>query len=455
MIITGLMFCPQVGWTDFITRSNQYPEEKESLPEIRFSLDNGLKVYLLPDYQSPLSTAVLAVRAGVVEETPETNGYLHLLEHCLLFRQNHLTRDDCLLRMIKEYGIYYNAHTEQDLMFFEVCLPKEFLDKALGLLKEVVFNFNITEEGLEKEKKIVLQELAEIERNPQKVGLAKVYELVFPESSYGLPVYGQDKVVRDSTLNKLREFHSKLFFPEKSALVIVGNFDPVMVKEKVQQHFSDLKAGNVSNSKPQSETRLLSASYQVELAMNISETYLMAGLVGPGYNQPDQIGLDLLVSILGRGLNPLLYAAFAGYPDLVSSATIHYSSHARAGLIFLSATTREDKIATVRRLLQNFFFRLSEVNYSPEDYLPGQQLSAIDFLLGGKNQIRWLSEKSLEDPINLAMALAKHLLLADESQIKNYLASINLLKSSDLRKIARKYFNQGKPVWVVIKPEKR
>jgi predicted Zn-dependent peptidase len=95
------------------------------------------------------------------------------------------------------------------------------------------------------------------------------------------------------------------------------------------------------------------------------------------------------------------------------------------------------------------------LNYSLEDYLPGQQLMSIDFLLGGKNRIAWLSEKLLENPISLAMALAKHLLLVNENQTKNYLASIRSLTSSDLRKIAYRFFNKGKPVWVVIKPEKR
>jgi len=438
----------------FITSKNFKQEERLSSDQL-FSLENGLQVYLLPNFQSSLSTLVLAVRAGVVEETPETNGYLHLLEHCLLFRQTNLIKDNLLLKTLHEYGMYYNAHTEQDLMFFEICLPGEFLELALGLLKEVVFNFEITEEDLEKEKNIVLRELAEIERDPQKVGLAKVYELVFPESGYRLPAFGNKKVIKEASFKNLREIYSRFFYPDNSALVIIGDFDPTIVRETVYQHLSGLKAGNSPRVKTSFKSRLLSSSQQVELTMNVSDAYLLAGLVGPGYDQPEQFGMDVLVEILGHGLNPLVYAAFAGYPELVSSVSLYYLSYARGGLILLTANTDEDKIATTRRLLQNFFLKLSELNYSPEDYLPGQQLMSIDFLLGGKNRIAWLSEKLLENPISLAMALAKHLLLVNENQTKNYLASIRSLTSSDLRKIAYRFFNKGKPVWVVIKPEKR
>lgn len=453
-ILANLLFYTPARLSSFPDPLINYPQKEDRFLETIFSLDNGLKVYFLPDYNTTLSAVVLAVKAGVAEETPETNGYLHLLEHCLLFRQNHLTRDNYLLQLIKENGLYYNAHTEQDLMFFEICLPVKNLEIALNLLRKVVFDFDLTEEGLEKEKKIVLQELKEIERNPQKIGLAKIYEMALSESGYGLPVFGQEQVIRDATLTRLRDFHARLFSPQNSALVIVGSFDSSRLREEVEKYFSDLKPGNILTTRTASPTKLLTSSSQVELTMKIAECYLLAGLVGPGYNHPDQIGLDLLVAILGRGLNPLLFSAFAGYPDLVSSASVHYLCHERAGLIFFSFNTKEDKVTTVRRLVQNFFLRLSEINYSPEDYLPGE-IFTIDFLQAGKNQVRWLSEKALEQPLDLAMAMAKHLLLADKLQAGNYLDSIVSYKSSDLRKIARQYFSKGKPVWVVIKPEKK
>jgi len=414
-----------------------------------------LRVYLLSSYESSLSTVVLAVRAGAAKETSETNGYFHLLEHCLLFRQNNLVKDNFLMKTVNEHGMYYNAQTEQDLMFFEICLPGQFLDRALGLLKDVVFNFDITEEALQKEKNVILRELEEIERDPQKVGLAKVYELVFPESGYGLPPFGNKDVIREASLKNLREIYSEYFSPENSALVIVGNFDPGKVRQTISQYFSMPRAESSKVNKIQSDARPLSSSRQIELTMNVSDAYLMAGLAGPSYNQTEQYGIDVLVEILGRGLNPLLYAAFAGYPDLVYSARINCLTHAGCGLIIVSAVTRESRMQTARRLLQNFFLKLSEINYSPQDFLPGQQMRAIDFLSGGKNRITWLFGKYSENPINLAIGLAKHLLLADENKNKNYLTTIASLTSSDLRKISYHFFNKRKPVWVVIKPEKK
>lgn len=420
---------------------------------LEYSLENGLKIYLLPYSRSSLSTLVLAIRAGVAEETPRTNGFSHLLEHCLLFRQSHLTENDRIFRVIRNYGLYYNAHTEQDLMFFELCLPGENLVNGLELLKEVVFSFNLTEEALEKEKMVLLKELAETSRQPEKVGLARIYELAFPGSSYGLPVYGQDEVIKRASLADLKVWHQNHFCPDRAALVVVGQFDHSHLQAEIKRLFSDLRPG----SKPVRHSTLsfnsLKSGTRVEIKMKVSDTYLLAGLVAPDYNHPDRLPMDMLSEIVGRGLNPLIYQAFAGQSDLITSARFNYLSHEQAGLIFISLTTRADKVSTARRLLQNFLPRLAEINYSQKDYLPGQQWLVFDFLRGGQNRFEWLTEKMMENPLLLGLSLGKHLLIGEPGRIQNYLESIKALDSSDLRKVARRYLARSRMVWVVIRPE--
>jgi len=389
----------------------------------------------------------------VVEETPRTNGFSHLLEHCLLFRQSHLTEGDRVFRTIKKYGLYYNAHTEQDLMFFELSLPGEHLATGLELLKEVVFTFQLTEEALEKEKIILLKELAETARQPEKVGLARIYELAFPQSGYGLPVYGQEAVIRQARLADLKDWHHKNFRPDRAALVVVGQFDPSRLQAEIKSLFSELQSGPEPVRRLTAAASFPESSPVVEIKMKVSDTYLLAGLVAPDYNHPDRLPMDMLSEIVGQGLNPLIYQAFAGQPDLVTSARFHYLSHEQAGLLFISITTGAEKVPTTRRLLQNFFPQLAELNYSQKDYLPGQQWLVFDFLQGGQNRFEWLAEKMTENPLLLGLSLGKHLLIGDPSRPQNYLEAIKALDSSDLRKVARKYLARARAVWVVIKPE--
>jgi len=422
--------------------------------EIQLKLDNGLTVHLLPSARYSLAAAVLAIKAGTSRETAETNGYLHLLEHCLLFRQSGPGDKDNIFRAIKEYGLYYNAHTEQDLMFFEICVPSGFLKQGLNLLRQIVFNFNLEKEALEREKTIILKELADISRVPQKVGLAKIYELVFPDSPYALPTFGRPEVIKKADIESLREFYSRYFTPENAVLVIVGDFEPQSQIENIKKDFSEVKSSAEKSEVAREEVKAKVLGSPLEITMEVSDTYLIGGLPGPDYSHPDSFGLDLLIEILGRGLNPLFYAAFAGYPGLVHSVNIDYLSHERAGLIFFMITTRAERLPTVKRLVQQFLIKVSDFNFSKNDFLPDEQsLMVFDFLLGGKNRILFSAEKFQENPLQVALALARHLQLSPVQQKSNYLEAINSLSSSDLRRLSYKYLSQNKPAWVIIRPK--
>lgn len=340
-------------------------------------------------------------------------------------------------------------------MFFEISLPADHLESGLGLLKEVVFPFNISQESLEQEKAILLKELADYSRQPEKVGLARIYELAFPGSGYALPVFGKAEAISRASLSDLNGLHQKFFRPDNAALAVVGDIESEKLRSNLKNIFSDLRSGGGQSVRPNPTFKFPDSGPLVELKMKVSDTYIMAGLPGPEYNSPDRPPMDLLSELGGAGLSPLVYQAFAGQPDLIYSARLHYFSHEQLGLIFISVTTREDRVPTVRRLLQNFLPRLAEMNYSRDDYLPDQQFLVFDFLQGGKNRFQWLSEKMTESPSVLALSLARHLLLRNDREQKNYLETINGLDSSGLRKIARKYLSRARPVWVVITPEKK
>lgn len=340
-------------------------------------------------------------------------------------------------------------------MFFEISLPADHLELGLGLLKEVVFAFNLTEESLEQEKSVLLKELSEYSRQPEKVGLARVYELAFPESGYALPVFGNGEVIGRARLSDLKDLHQEYFRPDNAALVVVGEVKTENLRKVTGQIFSDLRSGGGRSARPDLPRKFPDSGPLIELRMKVSDTYIMAGLPAPEYHSPDRPPMDMLSELAGQGLSPLVYQAFAGQPDLIYSARFHYFSHERAGLIFIAVTSREDRVPTVRRLLQNFLPRLAEMNYSRDDYLPDQQFLVFDFLQGGKNRFQWLSEKMTESPAVLALSLAKHLLLRKDREQKNYLETINGLDSSSLRKIARRYLSRTRPVWVVVKPENK
>ncbi|MCJ7563733.1 MAG: insulinase family protein, partial [Candidatus Aminicenantes bacterium] len=111
--------------------------------EKQFTLDNGMNVFLYERHNLPLVNIVAAVNAGSKDETAETNGLVHMLEHYILFRGTEVRSGSEVARDFRRHGAYFNAHTGQDLAIFEISLPAEYADFGLNNQRELLFNLKI------------------------------------------------------------------------------------------------------------------------------------------------------------------------------------------------------------------------------------------------------------------------------------------------------------------------
>ena len=142
-------------------------------------MDNGLKVYLYERHSVPLVNLALAVNCGSKDETEETNGIVHILEHYILFRGTEMRSGDRIAEEIRQNGAYFNAHTSRDLAFFEISLPSQNKDFALQLQKEIIFQLNLSQAELDEEKQVILEEINQLHDDPIRYATSLVYQNLF------------------------------------------------------------------------------------------------------------------------------------------------------------------------------------------------------------------------------------------------------------------------------------
>jgi len=160
----------------------QEPEQSK-----QFMLDNGLRVFLLEKKNLPLLNLAFAFNLGSKDESEETSGLVHILEHYTLFRGTELRTADEVIKEIRKHGAYFNAHTDRDLIIFEMSLPSEYAVFALENQREILFQQKFAQEELDKEKKVILEELSQIEDDPIKYGTSLAYQNLFHDHPYRWP----------------------------------------------------------------------------------------------------------------------------------------------------------------------------------------------------------------------------------------------------------------------------
>jgi len=420
-----------------------------------FVLDNGLKVILYEKPGLPLVNISAAVNVGTKDEPEGSSGLVHLLEHGILFRGTEFRSGTEISRDIRRNGAYFNAFTGQDLAVFEISLPSDRFDFGLVNQKEILFNFDVTAEELEKEKDIILEEIRMVRDDPRKYAASLVYQNLFKGHPYRNPAYGSAEDLRNITPDKLKEFYASFFVPGNCSLAVVGDLPLKDMEEKVRAVFSSVKGADFKPATFE-KAALLGKSVEVREEMDVQEAYLAIGLIGPDYNNPDQYAVDLLTEILGRGLNPMLNSALRARWDLVQTVSMNYSAHKYGGALMAFFTLDPKDVSMARTEALRFLNQVRDLNFAKEDYLGQDQLYVFDYLRSAKAQVRFSSQKAQETGLLLAGSLARHFLLVEgKGDKEGFLARIDRVNSSDLRKAAAKYLSKGEGVVVTIVPKRK
>jgi predicted Zn-dependent peptidase len=428
-------------------------EEAEKSDYSKYQLDNGLKVYLYERHAQPLLNIVFAFNLGTKNESAESNGLVHILEHYILFRGTEMRTGKEIGQDIRAHGAYFNAHTGRDLASFELSLPSEFADFALENQKEILFQLKLTQEELDKEKQIILEELSQIKDDPLKYATSLVYQNLFQNHPYEKPIYGKEEIIEYATVEKLQEFYDKYFVPANCALAIVGDFEMEEMKTKIESMFGQLENNGFV---PQEFDNAIPIKKDIEIEheMDVNTGYLVIGKMGPDYNSENQFVVDVLVEVLGRGVVPMLNQPLRGRRELVETVSMGFGAYIYGGVIHIYLTLEPKKIKAAKREALKFLKNTRQLNYSKADYQTEAQFYVLDYLESAKNQIKHRYHKSQERGLNLALGLATHAIRSDGISRGAYIENIEKITSKDLRKAAFEYLSKNGYVFISIVPKK-
>jgi len=351
-------------------------------------LDNRLKVLLVERHSTPILHIATAFNVGSKDETEKTNGLIHLLEHCILFRGTEFRSGEQVIRDIRRHGGYFNAHTGRDISIFELSLPSQFADFGLNIQKEILFHLHFSQEELDKEKEVILEEISQTLDDPYRHTKTLFFQNLFSGHSYQRPIFGKKSIIRSLTSEQIKIFHKKYFVPENCVLALVGDFSIPEMENKINEIFGSIpESGFVPTAYPQ--VLPLKKNREIQKEMDVNNAYMLIGTLGPNYNHSDQYGMDVLSQVLGRGINPLLSSALRGRRKLVESLFMSYESLQYGGAVTVSLTLNPKNIRSAKRETLRFLKRAHNLNYSKKDYYGSNEHYALDFLENAKNQLRF------------------------------------------------------------------
>jgi len=419
-----------------------------------FVLDNGLQVFLEVRDNIPLVNIGFGINVGSKDEGEKSSGLVHLLEHLSLLGGSFSYTGNELVEKIRENALHFNAHTAHDLMTFEISVLPAHTEFALDLLREKVFNLKLTQEELGEEKKVILEELAQVQDDPDKLGIHLALQALFAGHPYEKPVGGEKEIIENATIKALESFYTKYFTPSNCAISVVGDFNIETMEKKIRKVFGKFESPGISMPEFK-RVSPLKKTVEIKRELDISQIHLMFGFLAPGVNDTDKLSMDILTQILGKGINPLLFNAFKGRRRLIESLSMHYISLKYGGAVLIHLVLDPKNLNAAKRALIKFLKTTRKIYYSKKDYLYSQSHSITDYLETAKIWMRFAYQEYRERGLNLALSYVRYMLTNDNLNKKSYKERMGAIESSDLKKAASNHLCGKKYVMVAIVPKNK
>lgn len=253
-----------------------------------FKLDNGLRVVL--DYRKVGFINIgCGIRAGSVYENDTNAGTAHFLEHMLFEGTQKYPDSKSLAESLEGIGGRSGAFTDREYVYFSVKIGKEYFNKGLDYLSDILFNPKLDEKAIQKEKNIILEEKKKRDDNPETVVWDSWFKWMFGDkSSFGNPIIGTEEAIRKINKNGLRTYLDTFYQPNNMVLSIVGEFSQKDAKRLIKRYFGlSIKNKLLSVTKKDIKEYKFPKDRKKILITATSQCQLIIGFpTGIGYSNP-------------------------------------------------------------------------------------------------------------------------------------------------------------------------
>ena len=402
------------------------------------TLDNGLRVVSC-DMPHTRSVAIsIFVKVGSRYETDAEAGLSHFIEH-MVFKSTERRPDPVdISSAIEGTGGVMNAGTEQELTVYWCKIAQPYFAESLDLLFDMLRNSLYKPDDVEKERRVIQEELAMINDYPMARVDSLIDEMLWPDHPLGRDVGGTKESVDGISRDMLIEHATEYYTPGNIVVSVAGNVPHSEVVELSERLSRDWHGSSRGEPLPVTHAQ---DEPQMKLEYKSAEqVYMSVALPGLSLDHPDRYALDLLSVILGEGMSCRLFVELREKRGLaydVHSGVAHFKD---TGSFVISAGVDP---SSVYEALPTILEQVAEVR----DSLPEEEMERAKRLVVGRMMLRMEDTRSVS-----AWMGGQELLLGSIVGVDEVVASVNSISLRDIRRVAANHLVTERLNMAVVGP---
>lgn len=283
------------------------------------TLNNGLRVITAPMPSMESATVEVFVGAGTKHEKKRINGLAHFLEHMVFKGTKKYPTAQKISSLIDGIGGEINAHTGKEDTAYYIKAWDKHLDLAFDLLSEFIKYPLLEEKEIEKEKGVILEEIAMYEDLPMQKA-PWVFEELLYKDSLGWDIAGKKETVSRITQKDFIDYREAFYQPSNMVVAVAGRFDKDKVLKMAEEAFGSvtcnsstrdsLKTKRVTTLRANESPRVNPTGKPELKVINkkTEQAHIVLGVRGNPLGHPDRYKEAVLATILGGGMSSRLFS---------------------------------------------------------------------------------------------------------------------------------------------------
>ncbi|MEK6823705.1 MAG: pitrilysin family protein [Nanoarchaeota archaeon] len=380
-------------------------------------LANGMTL-LFEKRNLPVVSVILAVRAGGINEEISEKGISHFIEH-MLYKGTKTRTSKQIAEEIEKNGGELNGFTSEEITAYYCKMPSKHLDIALNVLTDMIKNSLFDEKELEKERKVIFEEIKMYKDNPQMNCLVEIQKLLYT-GTLGINLAGTFKSMFGIDRKKITEKFKQIYEPNNFILCVVGDAEFEQIIKFAEKNFGSNKS---KIPKPKFE---LQNKTKIEEREGVDQANLVFAYHVPIASDDRCYVAKVLSSLMAGGLSSRLFQEIREKRNLAYA--IHGDSNINRNFAYnlIYVGTMKENVEKVKELILNEFEKVAKD-------LTEQELKEIKEKLIGNYQI------SMEDSQTQMMNLLISEIQGDAKDFYEYEKNISKVKLKDVKELASRF----------------
>ena len=424
IIVAAILVCGNVVWA---SQAQMY------------KLDNGQTVVVQEVKNNPIVTIDTWIKTGSVDEDDYNNGVAHFLEH-LFFKGTKTHEPGEFDKILETKGAITNAATSKDFTHYYITIPSKDFDLAMDLHGDMILHPLIPRKEMEKERKVVLEEISKDLNSPTKIMQDNLNSMLYTTHPYKRKVIGRSDVIETITRDQVLNFYNKNYSPSNMVTVIIGDVDTNHAIEKTKEAFN-AEYKKQTKTIYTKEAPLTKQQKKVEY-LDTESGYMVIGFRGTPIDEKDSYALDVLATILGDGRSSVLNQVLKEKKRIAFSVDAGNSTFRDDGIFYITVNYEPTKCKIVQDTIFN------EIEKIQKNGVTDDQLKLA------KNIIERSTYYSRESITNIATEIGYTMALTNDIKFYDtYLDNIQNVSKEDVKKVAEKYLGINKSAVSIVLPK--